>query len=94
MEKVIFRADHAHKKCSQIIIPLKGQIKIKIKSKNFLKSFSLNVKKRKALFIPPYNWITIYFKENQDSLLTLCDYKYDKKEYISLYKDFKKIISK
>ncbi len=88
------RADHAHRKCSQIIIPLKGQIKIKIKSKNFSKSFSLNVKKRKALLIPPYNWITIYFKENQDSLLTLCDYKYDKKEYISLYKDFKKIISK
>ena len=37
-----------------------------------------------------YNWITIYFKENQDSLLTLCNYKYDKKEYISQYKDFKK----
>ena len=45
-----FRADHAHKKCSQIIIPLKGQIKIKIKSKNFLKSFSLNVKKKSIIY--------------------------------------------
>ena len=47
----LLELDHAHKRCSQIIIPLKGQIKIKIKSKNFSKLFNLNLKKRNALFI-------------------------------------------
>tara|TARA_B100000965_G_C19600784_1_gene762537 strand:+ start:1793 stop:2209 length:417 start_codon:yes stop_codon:yes gene_type:complete len=89
-----FRADHAHKKCSQIIIPLRGKIKIKIKSKKYSKIFNLEIKKKKALLIPPYNWIKIYFKNNDDSLLTLCNFKYDKKEYISEFKNFKYIISK
>ena len=88
------RADHAHKKCFQIIIPLKGEIKVKIKSKKYNKIFNLKVAKKKALLIPPYNWITIYFKNNNDSLLTLCNFKYDKKEYISEYNNFREIISK
>ena len=89
-----FRADHAHTKCSQIIVPLKGSIKIKITSKSKNKTFFLSVKKNNALFVPPYNWITIFFKNNNDSLLTLCNYKYDKKEYILELDKFKKIISK
>ena len=93
-KKKYFRSDHAHSKCSQIIIPLSGEILIKIVSKNYIKKFRLNTKSKVAIYVPPYNWVTIYFKNNNDSLLTLCNYKYDKKEYISLYKDFKKIISK
>lgn len=88
-----FRADHAHKKCTQIIIPLRGKIKVRIKSRKYAKTFSLQVSKKNALLIPPYNWITIYFKKNDDSLLTFCDFKYDKKEYISEFKRFKYIVS-
>ena len=91
-KKKHFRADHAHKKCTQIIIPLRGLASVKIKSRGFNKIFKLSVNK-KALFIPPYNWVTIFLNDN-DSILTLCDYKYDKKEYISEYQNFKKIISK
>ena len=50
--------------------------------------------KKKALYIPPYNWVTIFFKNDMDSILTLCDFKYDKKEYISEYQNFKKLIYK
>ena len=89
-----FRADHAHKKCWQIIIPLRGHIKIKLVNKNFTKMFYLNKERKKALIVPPYNWIKINFKRNEDSLLTICNYKYDKKEYISNFKDFQKIISR
>ena len=56
--------------------------------------FYLNKERKKALIVPPYNWIKINFKRNEDSLLTLCNYKYDKKEYISNFKDFQKIISR
>ena len=93
-KKKYFRADHAHSKCSQIIIPLKGKIQVKIKSRNYNRTFNLTIDKRKALYIPPYNWVTIFFKKENDSILTLCDFKYDKKEYISEYKNFKKIILK
>tara|TARA_Y100001958_G_C20897038_1_gene320792 strand:- start:154 stop:570 length:417 start_codon:yes stop_codon:yes gene_type:complete len=89
-----FRADHAHKKCSQIIIPLRGRISITIKGKNYLRNFELSKKKKKGITIPPYNWIKINFQNNEDSLLTLCNYKYDKKEYISNFTNFQKIISK
>lgn len=88
-----FRADHAHKKCSQIIVPLKGSIKVEITNKLLKKNVTLNIKNKKLLVVPPYNWIKIIFKNNNDSLLTLCDYKYDKKEYISDFKKFKKIIN-
>ena len=88
-----FRADHAHKKCTQIIIPLKGKIKVKIISRKYIKTINLDVRKKRALYIPPYNWLTIFFNKDKDSLLTLCNFKYDKKEYISKFNEFKKIIS-
>ena len=93
-KKKYFRADHAHKKCTQIIIPLRGTMKVKIKSRKLNKIFMLSVNKKKALYIPPYNWVTIFFKNDMDSILTLCDFKYDKKEYISEYQNFKKLIYK
>ncbi len=93
-KKKLFRADHAHSKCTQIIIPLNGQITVKIFSRNFKKKYILNTKLKKALYVPPYNWITIYFKNTNDSLITLCNYRYDKKEYISDLRIFKKIIHK
>ena len=89
-----YRADHAHKKCSQIIVPLKGQITVEIQNIFFKKKIILNVKKNKALMIPPLNWIKITFKKNNDSLITFCDYKYDKSEYISNYEEFKLLIKK
>ncbi len=93
-KKSLFRADHAHSKCSQIIIPLSGTIKIKVISRKFKKIYILSKFSKKALFVPPFNWIKINFRNNNDSLLTLCDYKYDKKEYISEFNNFKKIIDK
>jgi dTDP-4-dehydrorhamnose 3,5-epimerase-like enzyme len=93
-KKKYLRADHAHSKCSQIIIPLSGEITVKIISKKYKRIFKLNTKNKKAIYVPPYNWMTIYFKNNNNSLLTLCNYKYDKKEYISYFSKFKKIILK
>jgi hypothetical protein len=61
-------------------------------SRSFFKELWL--KKKKTLFVSPYNWIIIFFNNNKDSLLTLCNYKYDKKEYILELDKFKKIISK
>lgn len=90
-QKNYMRADHAHKKCNQILIPMKGTSKITIINRNKKKyNFTISTKNKKYLFVPKYHWIKINFNKNNDSLLTLCDYKYDKKEYINNIKEFYK----
>tara|TARA_S200000501_G_scaffold206099_1_gene193851 strand:- start:161 stop:571 length:411 start_codon:yes stop_codon:yes gene_type:complete len=89
-KKKFARADHAHIKCNQIIIPVRGKIKITTFRKKKKKIFILSRLKRQALLIPTLTWIKISFFKNDDCLLTLCSYKYDKKEYISSFKIFKK----
>lgn len=89
-KKKYLRADHAHKKCSQIIIPLKGTTKITTYYKKRKKLFFLKTSKNKALFIPIHTWLNIKFYKNNDSILTLCNYLYDKKEYILNFSEFKK----
>ena len=46
--------------------------------------------KNQALFVPTLTWIRINFSSDDDCLLTLCSYKYDKNEYISSFEKFKK----
>tara|TARA_B100000214_G_C23740264_1_gene522939 strand:- start:316 stop:714 length:399 start_codon:yes stop_codon:yes gene_type:complete len=87
-----YRADHAHKKCNQILIPIFGQIKVEITTlKKRKKNFSLSKNNNNYLFVPKKNWIRLKFKKKNSILLTLCDYKYDKKEYIQSKKEFFKI---
>ena len=90
-KKNYLRADHGHKKCNQILIPIKGTSKITIINKKKKKfNFIINKKNRKYLFVPKYHWIKIRFSKTDDTLLTLCDYKYDKKEYIDDLNEFYK----
>lgn len=89
-KKNYLRADHAHKKCSQIIIPIKGNTKITTYHKKKKKIFFLKPSKNKALFVPIHTWLNIKFFKNNDSILTLCNYQYKKKEYILNFYDFKK----
>ena len=88
-KKKYFRADHAHKKCNQILIPVSGKIEVYITTiKKKIKKFSLNIKNNNYLFVPKKHWIKLKFKEKNSILLTLCDYKYDKKEYIQTKSEF------
>ena len=83
------RADHAHKKCNQILIPVEGKIEVTITNlKNKNKKFLLNFKNNNFLFVPKFHWIKLKFLEKKSILLTLCDYKYDKREYIQLKSKF------
>ncbi len=83
------RADHAHKKCNQILIPVEGLIQVEITKKNKKKiKFILSVKNKRFLTVPTFHWIKIKFKNSKSILLTLCDYKYDKREYIQNFEDF------
>ena len=84
-----YRANHAHKKCNQILIPLFGKIQVDIINKKGVnKKFILSHKKNNYLNVPNKNWIKLKFYQKDCILLTLCDYKYDKKEYIQSKREF------
>jgi hypothetical protein len=89
-KKKYLRADHAHTKCDQILLPIKGRIEVITYKKGVKKKFILNEKKSKGIIIPTRTWLKIKFYKDNDCLLTLCNYKYDKKEYILSFDDFLK----
>ena len=82
------RGDHAHKKCSQIFIPIMGKIKINMKYKKTEKSINLSHNGSKALLVPPRIWSSVEFLNNKSVVLVLTDYEYDFKDYIETYKEF------
>jgi dTDP-4-dehydrorhamnose 3,5-epimerase-like enzyme len=88
--KKFFRAKHAHKKCNQILIPVNGTIKVEIFNlKKIKKTYVLSDKNKKFLIVPALHFMKIKFVKKNSILLTLCDYKYDKKEYIQEKEFFK-----
>ena len=87
--KKYFRADHAHKKCNQILIPVFGKIEVEITNlKKNKKKFLISHKNNKYLFVPTMHWIKLKFTVKNSILLTICDHKYDKKEYIQSKSEF------
>ena len=83
------RADHAHKKCNQILIPISGKIEVEVTNKKKIqKKFLLTKNNNKYVIIPKEHWIKLKFKERNSVLLTICDFKYLKEEYIQSKKEF------
>ena len=92
MGKKYFRADHAHKICNQILIPIKGKINVEITNlQKKTKKFSLSLKNKQILFIPKKNWVKLSFQQTDSIVLILCDYKYIKSEYIQKKSEFFKL---
>ena len=86
-----YRGDHAHKKCTQVFIPINGKIKLEITHKKNHKIL-LNSKNKKIVIVPPLHWCKINFVEKKSSLLVMCDVKFAEKEYIRQFKNFLKFI--
>ena len=59
-----------------------GGNKVTSLNRKIKKTFIINDTNKKFLIIPKFNFIQIKFLKKNSILLTLCDYKYDKKEYI------------
>ena len=82
------RGDHAHKKCSQVFIPIRGKIKINMKYRKTKKSVLLSANRSRSLFVPPKIWSSVEFLNSNSLVLVLTDYEYDFKDYIETYKEF------
>ena len=87
------RADHAHKLTKQILICLNGSANLILDNGKKKKSFKLK-KGGKAIFVNKGVWHILNNMSKECLLLVLCDQKYNKrKDYISSYKEFKKLYS-
>ena len=82
------RGDHAHKKCSQVFIPIRGKIKINMKYRKTKKSVFLSANRSRSLFVPPKIWSSVEFLNSNSLVLVLTDYEYDFKDYIETYEEF------
>ena len=82
------RGDHAHKKCSQVFIPINGKIKINMKYRKTEKNVLLSDNRPRSLFVPPIVWSSVEFLNNNSLVLVLTDYEYDFKYYIETYEEF------
>jgi len=84
------RGGHAHKKCKQLLICLKGRIKVVCRDGNVRIHYILDNPKI-GLYIPPMVWATQYFQQDDSILLVLADKYYSQADYIHDYKKFKEI---
>ena len=90
--KNFVRGNHAHKKCSQFLIPIFGKIKIDYFDKFRKNSVLLNSNKKKGILLKPLTWCKLTFLSKNSIILVFCDREYEYKDYIEKISDFKKIL--
>jgi dTDP-4-dehydrorhamnose 3,5-epimerase-like enzyme len=89
------RGSHAHKKQSQFLICIKGELKINIKIYKKNKVFNL-CNPNEGLYIPPRVWLeNINFSNKGNSiLLVLTNGNFTENDYIRNYSDYLEFIKK
>jgi hypothetical protein len=93
-KKNYYRADHAHLKCSQFLIPLYGTIVVNYENKKKKSTKILSFKKNNNLLLKPMTWCKIKFNSSNSKLMVFCDMEYDPSDYIKDYKNFLTMIRK
>ena len=93
-KKNYIRADHAHYKCSQFLIPLCGTIIVNYENKKSKFKKILSVKKNNCIMLKPKTWCKIKFNSSNSKLMVFCDKEYDPSDYIRNYKNFLTMITK
>lgn len=86
------RANHAHKKCSQYLYPINGSFMINILNRNGEKKIYINSKNSIGCLIKPKTWLKVKCLKKNSILMVICNLKYDPKDYIKNFKQFKKSI--
>ena len=84
------RGEHAHHKCHQFLICLKGNCKIMVDNGYNSKIFKL-FKPTIGLYVPPMIWTTQFEHSKDAVLLVFASDVYDPDDYIRDYEEFKKL---
>jgi len=85
------RGGHAHYNTKQLLICLKGKIKVVLH--NGIEEYVSYITENESVLIDSMIWDYQEFSSLQDVLLVLCSTSFDKKDYIVDFEEFKKISS-
>jgi len=88
------RGDHAHKKLTQIFIPISGITKLIVEKNGAENNFVLDSKKNKAIIVPPMIWCRLKFLQKNSIVLVACNDIYKFSDYIETLKEFKNLEKK
>lgn len=86
------RGDHAHKKCSQLLVCVSGKIQVSCDN-GFIVTKHLIESMNSGLLVPPGIWAKEEYLTDDAILMVLCDRGYEQEDYIRDYQDFKKFIA-
>ena len=93
-EKNKIRGNHAHKKCSQVFIPVLGKVIISIKTPIARKRIELSHLSKIALLVPPKYWCSVKFVKKNSILMVACDQYYNSSDYLEKFDVYKKYLDK
>ena len=93
-KKSKIRGEHAHKKCSQLFIPIHGKMALTIETLNNKKSIILSRSSKTTILVPPKYWCSIKFLEKNSILMVACDKRFDTYDYLESFDEYKKYLRK
>lgn len=82
------RGDHAHKKCTQLLVCVSGQIRVTCDDGSRVTQCLLD-NMSIGLLVPAGIWAKEEFMEDDSVLMVLCDRDYEADDYIRDYNDYK-----
>jgi len=84
----VIRGNHAHKKCSQLLVCISGEIEVTTDNGIEKTVFKLS-NLAQGLIIPAGIWASEKYISEGSILMVLCDSYYDADDYVYDYEDFK-----
>ncbi len=93
-KKNSIRGEHAHFRCSQLLIPLYGSMIVEYENRRGKFKTKLSLNKTNFLLLKPKTWCKIKFNTNESKLMVFCNREYEFSDYIEKYSDFLKILNK
>lgn len=87
------RGAHAHVKCHQFLIVVKGSVNVLVDDGDSAQEFLLD-SPRLGIYVPPMVWGTQYNYSSDAVLLVAASDRYDSSDYIRNYEEFQKSLGK
>ncbi|MBN8473928.1 FdtA/QdtA family cupin domain-containing protein [Sulfuritalea sp.] len=84
------RGDHAHRKCSQLLVCLSGEIRVVCDDGRKVSHHLLDSVEH-GLLVPPGIWAREDYMSDGAVMMVLCDRAYEEEDYIRDYDEFKAI---
>lgn len=81
------RGDHAHKKCTQLLICIKGEIQVSCDDGFSVAQYVINDAST-GLLVPPGIWAREEYLFDDSILMVLCDRRFEEDDYIRERNEF------